>query len=184
MCGEILWTQRKLHHFWDICWYAPLLRDREIFLCWTLPEKYGWKDSRRLIAWICIGYAIVQTLCTLPLCGLAQLFLPMLEVLKYIGGIYMVWLAIHIMRSRYSDSETNNKPSFHLGLLLQLVNVKIYFYISTLLTAYFIPNCKSVCSLALAEAPIVLQTGAIPFLLSMAFLIYTHTHSDIPQPQT
>ncbi|MGN1118887.1 MAG: LysE family transporter, partial [Oscillospiraceae bacterium] len=123
---------------------------------------------RRLIAGICIGYAIVQTLCTLLLCGLAQLFLPMLEVLKYIGGIYMVWLAIHIMRSRYSDSETNNKPSFHLGLLLQLVNVKIYFYLSTLLTAYFIPNCKSVCSLALAGI-FTVSIGSIA-CLTWAFL--------------
>ena len=44
---------------------------------------------------------------------------------------------------------TAEYPSFKKGLLLQLVNVKIYFYITSLLTAYFIPCSKNAFSLAL-----------------------------------
>lgn len=114
--------------------------------------KFGWRDSRRLIAGICAGYAVVQALCTVLLCGLNQLFQPLLSVLKYIGGAYMVWLAVHIMRSRFTEENGAGKPSFRSGFLLQLVNVKIYFYISTLLSAYYIPNIKTVPGLAAAGA--------------------------------
>ena len=41
-------------------------------------------------------------------------------------------------------------PTLLEGLLLQLVNVKIYFYISSLLSVYFIPNCDTILELALA----------------------------------
>ena len=44
------------------------------------------------------------------------------------------------------------EPSFLQGLLLQLVNVKIYFYISSLLSAYFIPNCDTIPELILSGA--------------------------------
>ena len=75
---------------------------------------------------------------------------PVLSVLKYVGAIYMVWLAIHIAISKKSDSDVNRTPSFMTGLLLQLVNVKIYFYIMTLLTAYFIPYIPNLPLLILA----------------------------------
>ena len=54
------------------------------------------------------------------------------------------------------------------GLLLQLVNVKIYFYISSLLSAYFIPNCDTVLELALAGA-FAVSIGSIA-CLTWAFL--------------
>ena len=117
-------------------------------LALNTTSKYGWKNSRRLILGICTGYAAVQTICTLIISYIGKVFSPFLQILKYAGAVYMVWLAIHIIRSR-PDTETADKnPTFHEGLLLQLVNVKIYFYISTLLSAYFIPNCKTALSLA------------------------------------
>lgn len=131
-------------------------------------SNHGWKNSRRLIAGICSGYAIVQALCTVLLCLLSQVFTPLLSVLKYIGGAYMIWLAIHIMRSRFTTDSDDKKPTFLEGFLLQLVNVKIYFYISTLLSAYYIPNIKSAWGLALAGA-FTVMIGSIASL-TWAFL--------------
>ncbi len=64
----------------------------------------------------------------------------------------MVWLAIHIFLSKPAESTMQKMPTLRQGLLLQLVNVKIYFYISSLLSAYFIPNCNTVLELVLAGA--------------------------------
>lgn len=90
--------------------------------------KYGWKRSRTLILGICIGYAAVQTVCTLAVYHLNQLFDFALSILRFGGGIYMVWLAIHIIRSRPGYDSIEKNPTIREGILLQLVNVKIYFY--------------------------------------------------------
>ncbi|MGN1318531.1 MAG: LysE family transporter [Lachnospirales bacterium] len=131
-------------------------------------SKYGWKDSQFLILGICIGYGIVQTICTITLSALSQTFSQFLQILKYVGGLYMLYLSIHIMTSRFNEESVDKKPTFREGLLLQLVNVKIYFYISTLLTVYFIPNCKSAFELIMAGA-FAVSIGSIA-CLSWAFL--------------
>lgn len=121
-------------------------------LALNTTSKYGWKNSRRLILGIFIGYAAVQTICTIILSFIEKVFSPFLQALKYAGAVYMIWLAIHIIRSSPDNETADKKPTFREGFLLQLVNVKIYFYISTLLSAYFIPNCRGTFSLAAAGA--------------------------------
>lgn len=107
-------------------------------------STYGWQRSRRLILGICFGYASVQAICTVVIYQMSQVFETAMEGLRVVGGIYMIWLAIHIFRSKPEESSVNKNPSFLEGLMLQLVNVKIYFYISTLLSVYFIPNCETI----------------------------------------
>ncbi|MGM9537994.1 MAG: LysE family transporter [Candidatus Onthomonas sp.] len=119
-------------------------------LALNTTSTYGWKRSRYLILGICLGYALVQTICSVALYRLNQFFSPALEALRVVGGIYMVWLAIHMFRSQPEESAVQRAPSLLEGLLLQLVNGKIYFYISSLLSAYFIPYCETILELALA----------------------------------
>lgn len=137
-------------------------------LALNTTSTYGWKRSRSLILGICLGYAIVQTICSITLYRLNQFFTPALSVMRIVGCIYMVWLAIHIFQSKPSESMMQKDPTLLEGLLLQLVNVKIYFYISSLLSAYFIPNCDTILELALAGA-FAVSIGAAA-CLTWAFL--------------
>lgn len=89
----------------------------------------------------------MQFLCTIIICSLNHIFSSVLQILKYVGVIYMAWLAVRIIRSKVIEDKADKKPCFKDGLLLQLVNIKIYFYISTLLSAYFIPSCNTAFSL-------------------------------------
>lgn len=130
--------------------------------------KYGWKRSRRLILGICLGYAIVQTICTVALYFLNQVFSSALLILQYVGGAYMIWLAIHMIQSNPQSNTADKQPTLREGLLLQLVNVKIYLYISTLLSAYFIPNCETVMELFFAGA-FAVSIGSLA-CLTWAFL--------------
>lgn len=113
--------------------------------------RYGWKKGRRLVWGICFGYATVQCLCTFAVYGLSTFLTPALSVLKYIGGLYMIWLSIQIIRSKPELKAMEGNASFRTGFLLQLVNVKIYFYIISLLSVYLIPYFKSL--------PVVLLAG-------------------------
>ena len=108
---------------------------------------YGWKKSLKLLLGICSGYAVVQTLCTVGLYRLSTLSEGVLKGISFVGAGYMVWLAWHIVKSRPDMSIEEKKPTFREGLLLQLVNVKIYFYIMSLLSKYFIPGSETVLEL-------------------------------------
>ncbi len=101
--------------------------------------NFGWKKGKRLLFGIAAGYLTVQYICTFAVYGLSRYLTSALSVLKYVGAIYMVWLAVHIMLSKKEDSSKDASASFKTGFLMQLVNVKIYFYITTLLSAYIVP---------------------------------------------
>ncbi|WP_343084953.1 LysE family transporter [Blautia producta] len=143
-------------------------------LAMNTTTRFGWKHGRNLLLGICCGYFIVQMLCTLALYGLNNVLAPTLSVLKYIGGVYMVWLAVHIIRSHPVPGIQEKKPTFRTGFLLQLVNVKIYFYITTLLTAYLIPNIENLALLLLTGLGVVVFGSTA--CLAWAFLgIYLQT---------
>lgn len=64
-------------------------------------------------------------------------FLPgVLDVMKYVGTAYILWLAIHIAFSRPNGDSGEKSASFWKGFMLQFVNVKIYLFGITALTGY------------------------------------------------
>lgn len=137
-------------------------------LALNTTSQYGWKNSKPLILGICAGYGAVQALCTVALYELNQVFSAILEMLHYVGAVYMLWLAYHIIISKPDLEAEEKKPTFREGFLLQFVNVKIYFYITSLLSVYFIPNIPSVIGLAGAGA-FAVSIGSLA-CLTWAFL--------------
>lgn len=127
--------------------------------------QFGFKKSKFMLLGICTGYGVVQLLCTLAFYQLSHSLSFVLVLLKYVGSLYMVWLAYQIYRSHPESTISQKEPSFREGFLLQLVNIKIYFYISTLLAVYFIPHLPSL--------PMILLAGAFAvFVGSLATLIW------------
>lgn len=137
-------------------------------LALNTTTQFGWQKGKRLILGICAGYACVQFLCTLAVYGLNAFLTPVLAVLKYIGSIYMVWLAVHIFRSKPLKDKKAGQASFREGFSLQFVNVKIYFYIMTLLMVYLVPHISTLPSLLLAGMGVVSVGGTA--CLTWAFL--------------
>ena len=76
---------------------------------------------------------------TLLFCYHLNHFLPTLsQALRYVGAGYILWLAVHVARSKPAGEESR-KASFWKGFLLQFVNVKIIFYAITIYTGYVFP---------------------------------------------
>ncbi|HGM3507840.1 TPA: LysE family transporter [Clostridioides difficile] len=109
----------------------------------------GWKKGRSVIIGICTGFVCVMSICAFGCFGLSK-FIPLLtSIMKYIGAVYIIWLAIHVARSKPSSNNDTKTESFWTGFILQFVNVKIIIYGITVYTGYVMPISQSfTCLLA------------------------------------
>lgn len=101
--------------------------------------NYGWKNGKRLFFGIFAGYYAVQMICAIFVYGVGAFLPDALQVMKYIGAAYILWLALHIAFSRPEASADTGSASFMKGFLLQFVNVKIYMFGITALTGFIAP---------------------------------------------
>lgn len=98
--------------------------------------NYGWKKGRRLFLGIFAGYYVVQIICAIIVFAVGSVMPDILQIVKYVGAIYILWLAFHIAVSKPDESSNGASSSFAKGFLLQFVNVKIYIFGITALTGY------------------------------------------------
>ena len=113
--------------------------------------NYGYKKGKSLFFGIFAGYYVVQILCAIFVYGVNSLLPNVMEVMKYIGAAYILWLAIHIAFSKPSTENTEQSASFLKGFMLQFVNVKIYMFGVTALTGYVVGYMSSFPSLLFFE---------------------------------
>ena len=59
--------------------------------------NYGYKKGKPLFFGIFAGYYVVQILCAIFVYGVNSLLPNVMEVMKYIGAAYILWLAIHLV---------------------------------------------------------------------------------------
>ena len=129
---------------------------------------HGWKKGKRTLFGIFSGYYFTQTCCALLVFGLTQLSGSFISIMKYTGGAYIVWLAVHIAWSKRSDAATEKKSSFITGFILQCVNVKILLFGITALTGYVLPYFTALKILMLFSL-IIATTGSIATIIWCLF---------------
>ncbi|MGO5314970.1 LysE family transporter [Bilifractor sp. LCP21S3_A7] len=105
--------------------------------------NYGWKKGKPLFFGIFTGYYVVQIICAVFVYGIGTFLPDALQIMKYIGAAYILWLAIHIAISKPESSEEQESASFMKGFLLQFVNIKIYMFGITALTGFITPYSKA-----------------------------------------
>lgn len=99
-------------------------------------NSYGWKKGKPLFLGIFAGYYVVQIICALFVYGVGAFLPSALKILKYIGAVYIFWLAIHVAISKPTTDDSEGEASFWKGFMLQFINVKIYMFGITALTGY------------------------------------------------
>lgn len=113
--------------------------------------NYGWRRGRPLFFGIFTGYYVVQILCALFVYGVSAFLPGMLNVLKYLGAAYILFLAIHIAVSRPEEENTEKSASYLKGFLLQFVNIKIYLFGITALSGFITDYSTALPVLIAAE---------------------------------
>lgn len=113
--------------------------------------NYGWGKGKPLFFGIFAGYYVVQIICALFVYGVGTFLPDALQVMKYIGAAYILWLAVHIVAGRPEISEDQGSASFLKGFLLQFVNIKIYMFGITALTGFITPYSTALWILVAVE---------------------------------
>ena len=122
--------------------------------------NYGLKKGRPLFSGIFAGYYVVQALCAIFVFGVSSFLPDILKILKYVGAVYIAWLAVHIAVSKPDISSDSGSASFTKGFMLQFVNIKIYMFGITALTGYITDYSTSLGILLLFEM-IIATIGTI-----------------------
>ena len=78
------------------------------------------KKGKPLFFGIFVGYYVVQIICAIFVYGVNSLLPNVMEVMKYIGAAYILWLAIHIAFSKKTSENTEQSASFLKGFMLFL----------------------------------------------------------------
>jgi len=107
--------------------------------------NYGYRKALPFIFGVCAGCLIIISISAL-LVKQAFALSPQLEtLLRFLGCIYMIWLAYKIVKSN-PDKTGENKANFtfYHGLLLQFVNIKAILFCIVVNSVFIIPNINSI----------------------------------------
>ena len=98
---------------------------------------YGYKKTMQYILGISSGFFMVMMLCAY-LSSTLLAVIPFSETyLRWIGAVYIIWLAIGILKSDNSFQDTNGaSKAFTKGFILQLFNPKVAVYGLTLYSTF------------------------------------------------
>ena len=127
--------------------------------------QQGFRKTFPYLVGISIGFFVILAACGLMLGFILQIYDKVSPVLKWIGALYMLWLAAMPFISHISKGKSGDKKgagtSYTLfnGMILQLVNIKVILYGITLYSSF---------SLFIGESVPAVLTSAI-FLTIMGF---------------
>ena len=147
----MIMSKAVLSNFLIYCVINALTPGPGNILALNIVTNYGYKKGKTLFFGIFAGYYVVQILCAIFVYGVNSLLPNVMEVMKYIGAAYILWLAIHIAFSKPSTENAEQSASFLKGFMLQFVNVKIYMFGVTALTGYVVGYMSSFPALLFFE---------------------------------
>ncbi|RHV62709.1 hypothetical protein DXB18_15480 [Clostridium sp. OM02-18AC] len=106
----------------------------------STASKYGVSGNLRFMTGIWSGSLTLMCLSGLFCSTLGTVIPDIQPVMKYLGAAYILYLAWQTWkRCPPSDQVQEKKPTWLMGFVLQLVNVKIIIYGLTMFSAYILP---------------------------------------------
>jgi cysteine/O-acetylserine efflux protein len=121
----------------------------------SMAVLHGYKNTLRYQAGLAAGVFLLMLTSGLLSSTLLNLFPTFEPILRYVGAVYVLYLAFMILKASYTFSDKDTKSAgFMHGFLLQILNPKLFVYAFTLFSAF-----------------LATMTGAISSLLVVAMLL-------------
>jgi len=142
-----------------------------VMSCVAVAMRRNVKNSVAFIIGMIAGDLVYLTFAVFGLTAIAQNFGTVFQVIRVIGGIYLIYIALKMWRSN-SLSITESIPSrkrgnFFSGLFITLSNPKvIIFYCG------FLPNFMNLQILSMQDLAVV--CCLVAFVITMVMGIYTY----------
>lgn len=94
-------------------------------------------------------------------------------VASAVGGIYILWISWHVLRSKPIEEEDNLSekvriPGVRIGFLINISNVKVMFFCMSVIEMYFMKYCSSFSQLVLWCIPLVVLSSSSTFTWAIA----------------
>jgi cysteine/O-acetylserine efflux protein len=119
----------------------------------SMGVVYGYRKTVNYLAGIASGFFLVMILCAYLSSHLLATIPVAERYLRWIGAGYILWLAIGLVRSSYSFSESDRgTTAFTKGLVLQLFNPKVAVYGLTLYSTFLASISNRLDYLSLSAA--------------------------------
>ena len=103
----------------------------------SMGVLFGYRHTLTYQAGIAAGFFFVMLLCAYVSSALLK-FIPSVEpMLRIVGAVYILWIAIGTARATYAFDSTNQPPvGFKKGFFLQTLNPKVIVYGLTLYSTF------------------------------------------------
>ena len=119
----------------------------------SMGVLHGYKHSLSYQAGLAAGVFFVMLVSGWVSSVLLQMIPALEPALRYLGAAYMLYLAFAILKASYLFTERDTRPlGFTHGLMLQILNPKVYFYAFTLFSAFLASMTGNLALLAVAAA--------------------------------
>ena len=144
----------------------------------SLAVLHGYKNTLRYQAGLATGVFLLMLLSGLLSTTLARKFPTFEPVMRYVGAIYILYLAFGILKASYTFTEKDSKPlGFVHGFILQLLNPKLFVYAFTLFSAFLATMTKNIAVLLL----VVTLLAVVAFCAASTWALFgtaikTHLH--------
>ena len=120
---------------------------------------YGYKGTFRYLLGLVLGNFLIMSLIGLVSTALLRSFPALEPILHYFGAAYIFYLAYGILKASYTFNEEDTKPlGMTHGLMLQLLNPKLFIYAFTLFSTYLAPITNNIAAVFLAAMLIALNS--------------------------
>jgi cysteine/O-acetylserine efflux protein len=126
----------------------------------SLAMAHGYKNTMRFQAGLAAGVFLLMLVSGLLSTTIVKIFPTFEPIMRYVGAVYILYLAFGILKASYTFTEKDSKPlGFLHGFTLQILNPKLFVYAFTLFSAFLATMTKNLTTLLLV----------VTFLAAVAF---------------
>ncbi|MDO4329138.1 MAG: LysE family transporter [Lachnospiraceae bacterium] len=134
----------SLSVFWEMTLTACITvwspGPNNIFLL-SSASRYGIRRNLPFMLGVWTGSLSLMVLCGIFCSALTTIIPGIQPVMKYVGAAYLLYLAWQTFkRLPPGEGQADQVPTYPMGILLQLVNVKIIIYGLTMFSSFILPH--------------------------------------------
>jgi cysteine/O-acetylserine efflux protein len=120
---------------------------------------HGYEKTLNYQEGLAVGVFSLMVLSGLLSTAVLAIFPALEPSMRYVGAVYILYLAYGVLKASYAFTETDVKPlRFVHGLMLNALNPKLIVYAFTLFAAFLTPITKNVALVALVAVLLALTS--------------------------